>query len=257
MSLSGAFPAGNTGFMATQSRMPILLTRPQAQSERFAADLERARPGAAEIVISPLMAPDLVLRDVPAGPFSGVVFSSETGVEAARPLRASLPDLAYCVGDRTAAAAAAAGFRPIPAEGDAESMIRLIRREAPAGRLIHPHGEETRGDVARRLTSAGIETVSVIAYRQVPQAMSAAAEALLKGQAAVIVPLFSPRTASLFCAAYRAIGGKAPLGVAAMSKAVDANVDLPSVRMRKVALHPDAASMRRAVVALIDAGPPG
>ena len=239
--------------MARQSRTPILLTRPQPQSERFMAELRAAGVGNLDPVIAPLIVPEGLLTQLPPGPFAGVIFSSETGVRMAAPFRESLPDLAFCVGDRTAAAASAAGFRACSAQGDARDLIALVQRSAPVGRLLHLHGQDTRGAVAETLKSAGIETVSALAYRQNPAPLTGAAITLLRGEVAVILPLFSPRTAGLFGQAYRQIGGKAPLDVVAMSPAVAGGIDLADTRRVMTADSPDAAAMVRAIGALIDA----
>ena len=90
--------------MARQSQPTILLTRPLAQSQRFAAMVGGA-------VIAPLMVPEFLSPPLPTRDFAAVVLTSETGVEAARRISAAgapLPKRAFCVGDRTAKAAQAA-----------------------------------------------------------------------------------------------------------------------------------------------------
>ena len=60
---------------------------------------------------------------MPTGPFDAVIFTSETAVAAAAGLQ-GLPRVAFTVGDRTAAAAKAAGFVTHSASGDAEALVR-------------------------------------------------------------------------------------------------------------------------------------
>lgn len=241
--------------MVTQSRPPILVTRPQAQSDRFAAELRLRGGDDLQIVISALLAAEFVVPDLGDRPFAAVIFTSETGVQAAAALRGPLPRRAFCVGARTAQAAQAAGFDALSADGDADALVALIGRSGVAGPLVHLRGEDARGDVAERLSLAGTETVSAVCYRQAPQPLTDQAAALLRGEMPVILPLFSPRSAALCLAGYRALPGVAPLWIAAMSPAV-AEVAAPAARMI-VARRPDAAAMVDAVMALIDASAAG
>jgi uroporphyrinogen-III synthase len=91
--------------------------------------------------------------------------------------------------------------------------------DTPNGRLLHLHGADTRGDVAERLVSAGIETVSLTIYRQDPELLTPEAAALLASAGPVILPLFSPRSATLFRRAMP-LNSQASLHIVAMSAAV-------------------------------------
>jgi len=244
--------------MARQSRLPpFLLTRPAAQGDRFARTL-RARFGAEiEIIDSPLLAPEFLTPDLPARRFQALIFTSQTGVEAYRRIAAD-PALnevrqAWCVGDRTAAAAREAGLATLTAQGDAAALAQAIADARPPGPLLHLRGQEVRGDLAERLDCAGIETYSAIVYAQAPQPLTAMAAALLRAGGDVVVPLFSPRTAALFAAATRAIDLHARLWLASLSPAVAAAVgDLPSAS-HVVAARPDAEAMITSLAGLIDA----
>ncbi|MFN4157230.1 MAG: uroporphyrinogen-III synthase [Gemmobacter sp.] len=227
--------------MHAQPRPPVLLTRPAAQSARFASQMQ-ARFGPLEVVISPLMAPVFLRPDLPAGPFDAVIFTSETGVAAARAAGWALPGLAVCVGDRTAAAATEAGFAARSAGGDAEALVAMLRAGSGAGRLLHLRAAEARGDVAARLTAAGFPTDEAAVYDQRPAPLSEAARALLAGDRAVVVPLFSPRSAALLAVAAR--GCPAPLWVAAFSPAVAAGI--AAARM-VVAARPEAIALLEAL----------
>ena len=224
----------------------ILLTRPASQGARFAAALRRRFPGVA-VVESPLLAPVLLRPDLPAGVFDAVVFTSETGVASAAPYRAHLPRLAFCVGDRTAGAARAAGFDARSAAGDADALVAVLLHLRP-GRVIHLHGDETRGDVAGRLNAAGIAAAAAVTYRQEARALTPEAQALLQGGLPVVAPVFSPRTGALLSRA--AEGTPAPIWLAALSPAVAESVRLPTAR-RIVAARPDADAMLDAIGALV------
>ncbi|MGQ0564488.1 MAG: uroporphyrinogen-III synthase [Gemmobacter sp.] len=234
--------------MASQSRATrILLTRPADQGARFAADLTTRFGDRVTIAESPLIAPRLLSPTLPVGPFDAVLFTSETAVSAATALP-GLPPLAFAVGDRTAAAARAAGFTAISGRGDASYLVELVIRARP-GRVLHLHGQETRGDVVGALRQAGVKAEGAVVYVQDPQPLTAEAQHWLDDDLPVIVPLFSPRTAALF-AATRA---RAPLWLASLSPAVDAAATCPAAR-RVTAATPDAAAMLRAVGSLL--GPP-
>ena len=86
--------------MAPQSRAyPILLTRPAAQSARFAMVLQRRFVGV-NILIAPLIEAVFLQPFVPRRDWAGVIFTSETGAMSARRIAAdgtALPELAFCV----------------------------------------------------------------------------------------------------------------------------------------------------------------
>jgi uroporphyrinogen-III synthase len=231
--------------MASQSQASrILLTRPADQGARFEAELRACLGAGVEVLSSPLLAPAFVVPVLPDGPFDAVIFTSETAVEAASAL-AGLPARAFAVGDRTAAVARAAGYATRSAGGDAEALVGLVIRDRP-GRVLHLRGQETRGDVVARLRQAGVPAAEAVVYDQRPQPLSPAARAWLEGEAPVIAPLFSPRTAALLSQA--AI--RAPLWIVALSPAVQDAAVMPATR-RMTASRPDSGAMVQAVAALI------
>jgi len=243
---------GNTLGMTPQSRpIPVLLTRPAAQGDRFAADL-RARFGAVvELVASPLMEPDLLTPDWPDGAYSCLILTSETGVEAAvrlRDLGRALPERAICVGDRTAAVARAAGFDARSAQGDAEALIALILASDDLGPFLHLRGKDARGDIAPRLAAKGRPAAAAVVYDQRAVPLTEPARALLEGDRAVVVPLFSPRSADLLLAQGPFA---APLLVAALSPAVATRAEALVPQRIVVANRPDAGAMMEAIAALI------
>jgi len=233
--------------MPAQSLAPtVLLTRPAAQSDSFAQSLQ-VRVVGLRVVVSPLMATVFHAVTLPKESLQGVILTSQTGAEAAGRLRTQLPDLAYCVGDRTAQVAREAGFRVQSAQGDAEALLALILREKPQN-LIHLRGREARGDLAQRLSAAGVLTQDRVVYAQEAQLLSDEAVALLSGKAPVLVPLFSPRSAEILGAAWQGLATHAPLVVVAISQAVaEAAAFCPTKPV--IATHPDAPSMRDAVLA--------
>lgn len=246
--------AGNTKGMARQSTdagVPVLLTRPEAQSRAFAEALIATFGARVRTVVAPLMRVELLSPPLPQGPFEAVIFTSANGVQAAHRLRPLLPDLAWCVGDKTAQAAQAAGFRARSAGGDAEALLAAVRTERPAGRLLHLRGEETRGDVQERLLSAGIETESIVVYRQAAQPLTEAGAAVLAQPGPVIVPLFSPQSARRLVNALT-FPPRADLRLVVISEAVARAAEkLPRAGLW-VAARPDAAAMLQALAAALD-----
>ncbi|MDP0930121.1 uroporphyrinogen-III synthase [Paracoccus onubensis] len=160
----------------------LLLTRPEADSRRFAAMLPEFRA-----VISPILRIEPVAHDASRlRAARGLVFTSAHAVASAGPGRGRL---ALCVGGRTAQVARAAGFMTREGNGFADSLLPLI--ESAEMPLIHPHGRH----LARELPVEGM-----VVYDQIAQPLNADARALLTCEAPVLLPLFSPRSARLLAA---------------------------------------------------------
>ena len=230
----------------------LLLTRPQEASERFAAQLTAAGVDL-PLVISPLLRIDLAEAPLIAADQT-VVFTSRNGVLAAP---AGQGQLAYAVGPATGAAAEAAGYRVRLADGDAEALIRRILADHQAGGvsgpLVHLRGAHSRGDLAARLTAAGLPTREAVVYDQVAQPLTEAAKMLLKGSEPVIFPLFSPRTATLFVEQLAEVEVAAPLLVAFISPAAAASFDTGACARHVVLPNPRAEEMIAAVQRLMAA----
>lgn len=217
-----------------------------AQSRRFAQELAGVTD--LPVVISPLMAPVFLAPPLPEGPFRAVILTSETGAQVAGTLCAALPGLAYCVGARTAEAARAAGFEAIVAGGDAAELVATLSGGDETGPLLHLRGRDSRGEIAGTLTKRRIVTHEAVIYDQQEQPLSDEARGLLAGDAPLIVPLFSPRSAVLFAAQAQ---GAERLWLAALSPAVAAALgDLPRLGL-EIAEKPEAGPMLLAVQRLI------
>jgi uroporphyrinogen-III synthase len=231
--------------------VPVLLTRPAAEGQAFAEALIRRFGDRVRPVVAPLMAATDLDPPLPQGPFAGVIFTSAAGVEAAASRRTDLPRLAWCVGQKTAARAAAAGFEARSADSDATALVSAILADPPPGRLLHLRGEDSRGDLAERLVSAGIETESLVIYRQKAQPLPAEGASVLATDGPVILPLFSPRSATLFHAAMPT-GTRAMLWLVVMSAAVaEAARPIPH-RALIIATQPNAGAMLQACEEAVD-----
>jgi uroporphyrinogen-III synthase len=225
----------------------ILITRPEPAAHRFADQLRAGLGCAVPVVFSPLM------RIEPCGALPGLegvealIFTSRNGVEAfaRQSPRRDIP--CYTVGEATAQMARDAGLSATSCGGDAGQLVaRLLK--GVQGPCLHIRGEHGVGNIAARLRAGGIKTDEVVLYRQVAQPLNAAALELMQGQAPVIIPLFSPRTARLM---FEGFSGNAPLFVVAISAAVAQAVAGAAVNSVIVAQSPDANSMVTATKAAL------
>lgn len=181
--------------------MRLLVTRPQPEAERTAAELVRRGH-------EPVLAPLLVTELLPAPPFSrpaALLFTSVNGVRAV----AAWPDEriprtipALSVGERTAAAARDAGFADVrSADGDGEDLARLAQAvlDPRAGPLLHPTVARPARDLAALLGPVGFTVETVEAYRmKEAEALPEAVSTALTTGAIDGVLLYSRRTAETF-----------------------------------------------------------
>ncbi len=182
----------NNGALMTPT---LILTRPAAQNESFAAEIAALWDRPLRIIQSPLL--EILFLPAKTTQPDAVVFTSANGVAAAKRLALPQGMRAWCVGTRTGKVAQQAGFDPIVGPGDADGLVRDIIAANPLGSLAHIRGRYTRGDVAARLSAAGLRCADIVAYDQRALALTQEAQnALVSGETAVL-PLFSPRTATI------------------------------------------------------------
>ncbi|MEJ6392956.1 uroporphyrinogen-III synthase [Gymnodinialimonas sp. 2305UL16-5] len=221
--------------MAVYSPPTLLLTRPRAGSERFAASLTGF-----DVVIAPLMeivgtGAAIDLTDV-----RGMVLTSQNALPF-------LPDCtppAYCVGPTTTAAALAHGLKAQQVGMDADTLVAMLTQMAPETPLLHPHGVHSRGHVATRLTEAGIATWEVAIYDQRPLPPDDTfAKAL--GAKDLILPVFSPRSAKLLAGAIPSLPKDAR--VVAISAAAAAELPPSWAEQIRIADAPNGRAMRAAL----------
>jgi uroporphyrinogen-III synthase len=179
----------------------LLVTRPQPEAERTAAELVRRGH-------EPVLAPLLVTELLPTPLFStpaALLFTSANGARAvaswpAERIPRTIPALS--VGERTAAAARAAGFTDIrSADGDGEDLARLARTalDPRAGPLLHPTVARPARDLAALLGSSGFTVETVEAYRMSEaETLAEAIGTALTTGAIDGVLLYSRRTAETF-----------------------------------------------------------
>jgi uroporphyrinogen-III synthase len=210
----------------------VLLTRPRAASERFAAELRLP------VIISPLM--ETIWLDAPPleSMPDAVVFTSENGVTGFVRCQ-KWRGRAYCVGDRTAQAAQGAGFEALSARGDLDDLKDLLAAHADGEQLVHARGLHVAGDLGEIATP-------LMTYEQRPLGLTDEAHKLLSGLNKVIVPIFSPRSAMLF-AEELTEADCAPLVIIGLSAAVARACNDAGLSVFNVADAPDGAAMLHAI----------
>lgn len=224
----------------------LLLTRPYAQSRRFAAECRAACPPH-ETLIAPMS--EIVPTTFDSAAFSGVKALVLTSPNAVAAL-AGVPGLhglpAWCVGPATAAAARAAGFVVHESGGDAAHLIIDLQRTRPAGPLIHAHGRHLARDLVAELARDGFDIRGVTVYEARAMAWPEGVIEALESARIVVAPLFSPRAASELS---QRLQGMQPQGLRFV--AISANcIARLSARLRAcavVAKAPNAAAMCQAV----------
>jgi uroporphyrinogen-III synthase len=225
-------------------RPTLLLTRPQKDAQAFAQEVLSHQP-AAQILISPVLTitPIGALPDLSA--YAAVVFTSRHAVACFAHAHIPKKMTCFAVGEATAEAAKKLGFSVINSAGAAQDLILLVQKTGAAGPLIHPHGQHARDQIAAPLTKKGIPCAECVIYDQIETPLSVQARALLTQPQALLVPVFSPRSARLL-QRY----GPLPNGseIIAISQTVAACFSTQPHIKTTVACHPNRGAMLKAVL---------
>lgn len=232
------------------SMLTLLLTRPQHQSEEFAAELERRLPGRFRPAFAPILEIAPCPGPIETGGYAALVFTSANAVRIftdSHPER-GLP--AFCVGSNTEDVARAAGFRTRSADGDARDLARLLAAEAPDP-VLHLRGVHAAADLAALLAPLrpDLRVDNRIIYDQVARPLDAATDRAGRTGEFDAVALFSPRSARLFAEAARS-WDLARTAVVTISQAADAALDVLAPARRLVAKHPSREGMIAALAEL-------
>lgn len=164
------------------------------------ADVQEVLGADIACLISPVL--EIEKREVAVRPegYAGLILTSVNGVAAA-------PDLTgrrvHCVGARTGEAAQERGADLGVVALDAARLVERILETGVAAPLLHMRGEHARGEIARMLSSAGIETHEAVVYAQQAVEMTRDAIRLIEGDGPLVLPLYSPRSARLVAQAAR------------------------------------------------------
>ena len=215
----------------------LIITRPAPAGPRFVSAVAERMGHASPVIYSPAFRIDPVAVVPPEA--DHLILTSQNGVAAAQRLGISTEITAWCVGDRTAAAAREAGFSACSAGGDAAQLVDLILSQKPNGRFLHLAGKHRRGDISGALTRGGVTCDTCIAYEQVVLEPTPELLAAFAGNTPLVSPVFSPRSASPFAVP----GRSAPLHGVAMSGAVAEVLTGLSADTVHVAERPDELAM--------------
>ncbi|MCL3881582.1 uroporphyrinogen-III synthase [Marivita sp. GX14005] len=127
---------------------------------------------------------------------AGLIFTSSNAIDAFRRLGGQPSDIStIAVGEGTASAVRAFGFRVATAGGTADAVVKHVLSQRYGGPLLHLRGETAIGDIAQRLTAEGVPTREAVLYDQVLQPLSKATREALSQDRPIVAPVFSPRTA--------------------------------------------------------------
>ncbi len=223
----------------------IVLSRPRDDAEATAARL-RTRTKA-PILVAPVLE-IVAVPALPPPPGATLILTSRHAV--ARVLGPGWR--VYCVGVRTADAARALGMSVIAVAENANTLAERILTDRPET-LAHLRGRHVAGDLARRLTAAGLAVTEIEVYQQVARALSACDCAALEAAPAIIAPVYSPRSAGLLSGQWP--GAAPPPVLVAISVAAAATWTAQAAR-KVVAAHPDGAAMDQAILAEVGSDSP-
>lgn len=215
-------------------------------SRAFVDSLPEALADRVDAILTPLLRIEPTGVDVSLAPSDAVIFSSGNGVRFA-------PDgagrVAYCVGSATTQAAQDRGWAARQSGDTAEALARELVQNPPVQRLIYLSGTHTRGNILGRLRAAGADVHRVALYDQRTCDLTDAARRALGGDRPVLVPLFSPRTATHFFAQSPALERAVLLGLS------DAVAACAPRRLREsviVSAAPNAHAMIKALQETVD-----
>ncbi|MCB2093329.1 MAG: uroporphyrinogen-III synthase [Rhodobacteraceae bacterium] len=227
----------------------LLLTRPFAQSQGFAAEFRARFCSDWPILIAPLARLEFHNPPFDGQDIGHVIFTSQNGVAGFSRLTPDRRFHAWCVGKKTAEAARMAGFDSTIGPGTAEELADRIIAEGTVRRAFYPRARDIAFDLSKKLETGGIDTVELIVYRQERCPPMAEAAALLAGGSPILLPLFSRRSADIFRINYPEI--RAPILLAAISPTVADATDRITKAACTVASHPDSDHLLDALAELL------
>lgn len=170
----------------------LLMTRPMDASRGFVGRLSKEALRQVDVICTPLLEIVATGQAIPDAKHP-VIFTSANAVAFAG---SGGGRAAYCVGDRTALAALAAGWQVLGVALTAENLIETLIHDAVPGPITHLAGAHRRGNITERLTNAGFNATLCVLYEAQPRALTPVALRAL--EKLTILPMFSPRTAEQF-----------------------------------------------------------
>ncbi|MGY8996013.1 MAG: uroporphyrinogen-III synthase [Alphaproteobacteria bacterium] len=237
--------------------MRVLLTRPLADSQRFATRLQR---DGVDTVLAPLLHIEPVTQERPD--FEGVqavLLTSANGAHALAGLTDRRDFNILAVGPSTAAQANVEGFSDVAAAGgDVAKLADLARKRLvpSAGPLLHVAGSVQAGDLSGLLGQHGFQVERQVAYRAVmAESLPDTATAALENSALDGVVFFSPRTAAIFATLISKAGlakTTAPLVAYCLSHAVADAVGSLGWHAQRVPQEPEGELLARLICSSLE-----
>jgi uroporphyrinogen-III synthase len=192
----------------------VLVTRPQPLAGETAARLSACGH---DVIVSPLLEPAPVAWEPPSERIDALLFTSPQGPRFAGPTAEpyrSLP--VFAIGERTAAAACAAGFADVRNAGGTVAALYEAAAAAGVARALHLAGVH-RTEVE---APAGFQLIVRAVYEARLAKLSPTAVAALRAGEVDWALLFSSRTAGRFAKLVDDLGvSRTDLAIAAISPA--------------------------------------
>ncbi|MCA0042175.1 uroporphyrinogen-III synthase [Celeribacter litoreus] len=218
----------------------VLITRPMEDARKLAAQLPDAN-----VICAPVM--EIVPLSVPL-PEQDLDFLILTSRHAV-PMASGFSHLpVVCVGTATARSAREAGFDVTDVFENADKLVAAVS-EKRGKSACHLHGRHTRGDIAERLTAAGLKVASCVVYDQGAQPWSDADRDQIFASETLILPVYSPRTAKIVSKRLAEFEGFITM-IAISEACVSAWSGNPPDRI-VVAERPDGEAMLRAIASQV------
>ncbi|WP_417278579.1 uroporphyrinogen-III synthase [Celeribacter sp.] len=227
---------------------PVLITRPKEDAKRLALALEALGPDV-RCILAPVMEIVALPFECADRNFDHLVLTSRHAVSAAAPFR-GMPT--YCVGKATREAAMAQGHDVRDVFSNADELVANLSGHG-VGHVLHLRGRHTRGEIAKRLSLAGLETYSCVVYEQNPRQWSAPERQAIQAEMSLIVPLYSPRSASLTAKLLEDFRGD--LTLIGLSQACLDAWDGPHPKISLCVDHPDGEAMQHAIASQLRGSP--
>lgn len=218
----------------------VLITRPKDDAKRLAQAVGAFAPD-----VRCILAPVMEIKELPfeceERNFDHLFLTSRHAVSAAAAFR-GVPT--YCVGKATCDAALELGHDVHNVFSNADELVANLAGHK-GGHALHLHGRHTRGEIAKRLSLAGLETKSFVVYEQSPRPWSVQERQVILAEPDLIVPLYSPRSASL--AAKHLEDFKGDLTLIGLSRACLDAWNGPKPVKTVCVEHPDGEAMKQAI----------
>ncbi|MEM8580816.1 MAG: uroporphyrinogen-III synthase [Pseudomonadota bacterium] len=228
-----------------QDKTSLLIIRPVPSGDIFAAAARNALGPDVDIVSSPILQISQLANLPDLSNIRTLIFTSAHAVASFAAQTKRRDFKCYAVGSGTAFRARELGFDALDGGGNAEKLVKRIKKDTPPEPCLYLRGRHVSRDIAKDLNSVGIEVQEAIVYEQEPKRLSPLARGLLDSGTPILLPLFSARSGQLFFDNHKA---KGPLHVIAISENVASVVPKVQAKEIQVATKPDTDSVLAKVV---------